>query len=293
MRYGVKPRSAVKPKSVPKPLPVVKRSPEPMRVVRVHEITSEENPSFREWKQLTLPRGIRKQGRALLSGYKIVEEAWQTFPEHVEVLILGGTRMSAPDNFPEAMRVVRLPAPLFQELDTIGTRAPLLVLRVPDLSPWTPNDGLPSGLSLFLPFQDPENLGAAIRSGLAFGASRIVLLREAAHPFHPKTLRASGGAVLRARLSSGPALAELPLDLPFVPLSLEGKDLSQATLQANCALLPGIEGPGLPGGWRSRSIRIPIRPDVESLNAATALSIVLYEWSRQRDAINPKEKRGA
>src|SRR5215470_12239591 len=72
---------------------IVKQSPAPMRVMRVHEITSAENPSFREWKQLTQPRGIRKQGRALLSGTKIVEEAWQTFPERVLVLILGGTRM--------------------------------------------------------------------------------------------------------------------------------------------------------------------------------------------------------
>src|SRR5262245_17226504 len=237
-----------------------------MRVMRVHEITSEENPSFREWKQLTAPRGIRKHGRALLSGPKIVDEAWRRFPEQVEVLLLGGTRMSAPDAFPETMKVVRLPAPLFQELDTIGTRSPLLVLRVPELSAWTPEQGLPQGLSLFLPFQDPENLGAAIRSGLAFGASPIVLLSGAAHPFHPKTLRASGGAVLRARLATGPAIAALPLDLPFVPLSLEGKDLSETTLPATCAFLPGIEGPGLPAGWRSRALRIPIRPDVDSLN---------------------------
>src|SRR5262245_56860679 len=258
-----------------------------MRVMRVHEITSEENPSFREWKQLTAPRGIRKHGRALLSGPKIVDEAWRRFPEQVEVLLLGGTRMSAPDAFPETMKVVRLPAPLFQELDTIGTRSPLLVLRVPELSRWTPEQGLPSGLSVFLPFQDRENLGAAIRSGLALGASQFVLLREAAHPYHPKALRASGGAVLRARLATGPALTELPLDLSFTPLSVEGNDLTDAMLPVNCALLPGTEGPGLPSAWRSRAIRIPIRPDVDSLNAAAALSIVLYEWSRQRGALTP------
>jgi len=261
-----------------------------MRDMRVYEITSEENPSYREWKQLTQPRGIRKHGRALLSGSKIVEEAWRTFPEQVDTLILGGTRMAAPDDFPDSAKVVRLTAPLFQELDTIGTKSPLLVLRVPELSTWMPEQGLPPGLSLFLPFQDPENLGAAIRSGLAFGVSRIVLLSGAAHPFHPKTLRASGGAVLRARLATGPALAELPLELPFVPLSLEGEDLSSVTLPTPCAVLPGIEGPGLPAPWRSRAIRIPIRRNVESLNAAAALAIVLYEWARRRSAINlPRE----
>jgi RNA methyltransferase, TrmH family len=262
--------------------------------MHVFEITSEENPSYREWKQLTQPRGIRKLGRALLSGNKIVEEAWRTFPEQVDTLILGGTRMAAPDGLPDSAKVVRLPAPLFQELDTVGTKSPLLVLRVPELSAWTPEQGLPPGLSVFLPFQDPENLGAAIRSGLAFGVSRIVLLSGAAHPFHPKVLRASGGAVLRARLATGPALAELPLDLPFVPLSVEGEDLARATLPNPCAVLPGLEGPGLPAPWRSHAIRIPIRPEVESLNAAAALAIVLYEWSRRRGAINsPKETREA
>jgi tRNA G18 (ribose-2'-O)-methylase SpoU len=265
----------------------VKRPSTPMRVVKVHEITSGENPSYREWKQLVAPGGIRKHGRALLSGTKIVDEAGRLFPERIEALLLGGTRMAAPEGLPESVKVVRLPAPLFKELDTVGTGAPLLVLRVPEPVRWTPEQGLPSGLSVFLPFQDPENLGAAIRSSLAFGASAIVLLRGAAHPFHPKVLRASGGAVLRARVATGPALGDLPLDLPFLPLSPEGEDLMQVTFPATCALLPGIEGPGLPAPWRARAIRISIRPEVDSLNAAAALAIALYEWSRRRAGINP------
>jgi tRNA G18 (ribose-2'-O)-methylase SpoU len=252
-----------------------------MQVLRVHEITSGENPSFREWKQLLSPRGMRKRGRALLSGTKIVNEALQIFPERAEVLVLGGARMLPPPDLPETTKVVRLSTALFQELDTIGTRAPLLVLGVPEPARWTPENGLPPGLSLFLPFQDPENLGTAIRSGLAFGVSQIVLLTGAAHPFHPKTLRASGGAVLRARLALGPALEALPAELPFVPLSPEGEDVTRFTFPATCALLPGMEGPGLPPLWRKRAIRIPIRPEVESLNAAVALAIVLHEWSRR------------
>lgn len=258
-----------------------------MRVLRVHEITSAENPSFREWKQLLAPRGMRKHGRALVSGSKLVNEALETFPEAADTLLLGGTRMSPPPDVPETTKVVRLPAALFQELDTIGTRSPLLVMHVPDLARWSSDEELPLGVSLFLPFQDPENLGAAIRSGLAFGVAQIVLLAGAAHPFHPKTLRASGGAVLRARLSIGPSLHELPRDLNLVPLSPEGSDLKQFTFPPASALLPGVEGPGLPAYWRERAVRIPIRPEVDSLNAAAAVSIALYEWSRQRGEISP------
>ena len=265
-----------------------------MRVLRVHEITSAENPSFREWKQLLAPRGMRKHGRALVSGAKLVTEALENFPEAADTLLLGGTRMSPPSDVPETTKVVRLPAALFQELDTIGTRSPLLVLQVPELTRWSPEHGLPVGVSLFLPFQDPENLGAAIRSGLAFGVAQVVLLGGAAHPFHPKTLRASGGAVLRARLSLGPSLSELPHNLAIVPLSPEGSDLMQFTFPSACALLPGIEGPGLPTYWRERAVRIPIRPEVDSLNAAATVSIALYEWSRQRGAvIPPTVTRGA
>ena len=257
-----------------------------MRVVRIHEITSEENPSVKAWKQLLAPRGMKKQGRALLSGPKIVSEALRVLPERAETVLLGGPRMTPPEDVPEGAQIVRLPSPIFQELDTSGTHAPLLVLRLPDPEPWTPADGLPPGLTLFLPFQDPENLGAAIRSGLAFGVSRIVLLVGAAHPFHPKTLRASGGAVIRAHLAQGPTLESLPGTLPLIPLSAEGQDITRFEFPPSCGLLPGVEGPGLPAAWRERAVSIPIRPEVESLNAAAAVAIALHEWARRRGALS-------
>ena len=262
-----------------------------MRVERIQEITSSENPSVKGWRLLLVPKGRQKQNRAILCGPKIVTEALRAFPDRAQTLILGGARMTPPEDLPETIQIVRLPTALFQELDAYGTRSPLLVLEIPELPEWTPKDGLPPGISLFLPFQDPENLGAAIRSGLAFGVAGIVLLGGAAHPYHPKTLRASGGAVLRARLALGPALAELPENLPLVPLSAEGEDLSSFTFPPSCALLPGIEGPGLPAPWRRRAVRIPIRPEVESLNAAAAVAIVLYEWARRSRELNRETGR--
>jgi tRNA(Leu) C34 or U34 (ribose-2'-O)-methylase TrmL len=180
---------------------------------------------------------------------------------------------------------------LLRELDIFGTRAPLLLIRLPDMPPWAPSEGFPPGASVMIPFQDPENVGAAIRSAAAFGAAQAILLAESAHPFHPKALRASGGAVLSLPLRSGPALGAVSPELPIVALSADGIDIRQAEFPEAFGLLAGLEGPGLPERWRRRAVRISIRPEVESLNAAAAMAVALYEWKRRegRNAEGGKE----
>jgi 16S rRNA (guanine527-N7)-methyltransferase len=175
-------------------------------------------------------------------------------------------------------------------LDVFGTHAPLLLIGLPDLRPWTPSEGFPAGVSVIIPFQDPENVGAAIRSAAAFGAAQAILLAECATPFHPKALRASGGAALSLPLRQGPALQTLSTELPIVALSADGTDIRQAVFPEAFGLLAGLEGPGLPEAWRRRAVRIPIRPEVESLNAAAAIAVALYEWKRKEGG-RPKAER--
>ena len=146
---------------------------------------------------------------------------------------------------------------------------------------------MPEGCTIFLPFQDPENVGAAIRSAVAFGAAQVILLAESAHPYHPKSLRASGGAVVHAKLLEGPSLKDLPESLPLVALSTDGRDLSGFVFPESFGLLVGMEGPGLPEKWKKHALAIPISHDVESLNAATAAAIALYVWSRSAKS-NPE-----
>ena len=68
--------------------------------------------------------------------------------------------------------------------------------------------------------------------------------------------------------------------MPYISLSGEGSPLTQYKFPESFALIPGIEGPGVPVHLRSHALSIPIKPDVESLNAATATAIALYEWKR-------------
>ncbi len=203
-------------------------------------------------------------------------------PGQVAAWMTAGDATSPPEGSPHAMAWYQLAPALFREIDVFGTRAPLLLVNVPPLPVWDPAEGLPEGVSLLVPFQDPENVGATIRSAVAFGVDQVILLEESAHPFHPKTLRASGGAVLRARLFEGPSIKKLPVALDILPLSTEGRNISTFTFPERFALLPGLEGAGLPEAWRSRALTIPIRPEVESLNAAAAVSVALYAWATSR-----------
>jgi 16S rRNA (guanine527-N7)-methyltransferase len=68
--------------------------------------------------------------------------------------------------------------------------------------------------------------------------------------------------------------------LPLLALSSEGRDISDFEFPESFGLLVGMEGPGLPDWWKKRARAIPIGPQVESLNAATAVAIALYAWSR-------------
>lgn len=249
---------------------------------RTHVIASAQNDTFIDLKKLLTGRGIRKQGRAVLAGARIVSEALERHPERCLAWITHGSDSPPPDAAPEKLGWIQLAPDLFRELDQFGTGAPLLLIETRPIPAWNPEEGLPEGPSLLLPFQDPENLGTAIRSAVAFGIEQVILLAESANPYHPKSLRASGGTVLDARFLSGPSIRELPAHLPLVPLSAEGADIAEAVFPATFAFLPGVEGPGIPDTWRHRAVAIPISPGVESLNAATAIGIALYVWSRSR-----------
>ena len=247
----------------------------------VREATSASNPAFRHAKELLTGKGIRKAGQALIAGARPVAEVLERFPENAVAWL---TDSNGPPPTASGVIWVRLADALFKELDVSGTHRPLLQVRVPEMAEWSETDPWPEGCTLFVPLQDPENVGAVIRSAAAFGAARVVLLREAAHPFHPKAARAAGPALFQTPLLWGPSVTELRVSaVPLLPLSGDGQDVSTVTFPERFGLVPGLEGPGLPEALRALpGLRIPIAPGVESLNAATATAIALYEWRRSR-----------
>ena len=247
----------------------------------VREVSSESNPTFKLCRDVLTGRGIRKNGQAILAGARQVAEVLERFADRAEGWLTGS--QGPPPPVPNLLWV-RLSDPLFKELDTSGTKSPLLLVRVPEMPAWSDDEPWPDGCTLFVPFQDPENVGAVLRSAAAFGVSRAVLLREAAHPFHPKAARAAGPALFQIPLLQGPSLQDLESrHAPLIALATEGPAVDETPFPGRFGLVPGVEGPGLPPRFREgERRRIPIAPGVESLNAATATAVALYAWNRGR-----------
>jgi 16S rRNA (guanine527-N7)-methyltransferase len=247
----------------------------------IREITSASNPTFRRLRAVLGGPGIREHGEAILAGSRIRDEILARFPEHVRGWLTDPGGPSPPN---ASIPWLRLADPLFRELDVAGTHAPLVLVRVPSMPAWTDEDPWPAGCMLFVPFQDPENVGAVIRSAAAFGVARVVLLREAAHPFHPRSSRAAGPALFQVPLQVGPRLADLrATGAPLIAMDTTGPELSDSPFPERFGLVVGVEGPGLPAHLREgERRRIAMQPGVESLNASAAAAIALYAWSRGR-----------
>jgi 16S rRNA (guanine527-N7)-methyltransferase len=246
------------------------------------DVLSATNPTFKVMRDLLGGRGIRKHGQALLAGSRPIAEVLHRHADHVDAWVTNTKGEPPPQS---SILWLRLADPLFAELDTAGTHAPLLLVRVPSIADWNADIAAPAGCTLFVPFQDPENVGAVIRSAAAFGVARVVLLREAAHPFHPRSSRAAGPALFQVPLFRGPSIGELhTANLPLITLSADGEDLAASPFPPSFGLVPGLEGPGLPEHLRGTlARRIPIAEGVESLNAATATAIALYQWKMSRN----------
>jgi len=147
--------------------------------------------------------------------------------------------------------------------------------------------------------QDPGNLGTLIRSAEAFAATAVLTTPNTVSEWNQKAIRASAGSVFRI-----PVIATTPTDLATLKKSLHlyaavADDpnaqnvlpIAEADLTQPCALMIGNEGAGLSEELLTLAdtrITIPTPGRIESLNAAIAGSLLLYEAARQRHALVPR-----
>lgn len=256
-------------------------------------ITSAENTLFRTWKECLTGKGIKKHGQFLISGERAIADTLERFPTNARNILVRGEAAPAPliqkarkateGNSPR-LSVVSLSLTLFDELDTAGTHAPLMVAQAPEL-PSADLSVAPKGLEVVCALQDPSNLGALLRSAAAFGANKVILLKECASPFHPKAVRAASAATLVVPIAQGPSIKDLPQVVTdpshWIALDMHGKKISAYTWPKDIRLLLGEEGQGVPEIKGANEVAIPMAPGVESLNATVASSIALFAYRAQ------------
>lgn len=223
-------------------------------------------------------RGIKKQRQFLHAGRKAVPEALARYPERFQALLYHQEEQLTGLVLPPGLRLYRLARPLFDALDLIGTRAPLLLGQLPEL-PVADLSAPPRGLELVCALGNPDNLGALLRSAAAFGANRVIFLPEAAQPFHPRALRSGANAQFELELLQGPAWADLAGAAgPLLALDAAGEALLDFSWPRDLRLVLGEEGQGLPPALALRRLAIPTTGKVESLNATVAASLALFAY---------------
>ena len=132
---------------------------------------------------------------------------------------------------------------------------------------------------------DPGNVGAVLRSALAFGAASVAIGPDCADPFGPRAVRASMGAIFAMPVARVDAVTEVPGER--IALAARSGEPLTGPLDHDATILVGAERTGLPGDVLAacdRVAHIPIHS--ESLNAAMAATVALYEVTRGRRAID-------
>lgn len=262
-----------------------------MALTSITQIKSQRNRLFVQIKRILKGKGVKKYRKSLVFGRKIVRDVLRHHRKYVDVaVIFDGCSDVKGLEMEQHVPVVELSRSLFRELDIYGTNYPFLIISRPEIPQFESTAPLPKGCSLFVPFQNPENVGSVIRSAVAFSVSAVIILKESADPFHHKAIRASAGAVFDAPIYIGPSINDIgnifgisrePKEQIFI-LHMNGDDIRNLTFHGESfGILPGIEGPGVPyTDLPYRTLKIPMYGPVESLNASVAVSIALYELSR-------------
>ncbi|GHU90185.1 23S rRNA methyltransferase [Clostridia bacterium] len=130
--------------------------------------------------------------------------------------------------------------------------------------------------------QDPGNVGSIIRTACATGIDAVVLNDGCADVSNPKTLRATMGTIFRQRVMRG---TDAEIRQAFGRVPVYAADMSgganPAEIQGSCAVVIGNEGSGISDFWRGLpTITIPMGGNCESLGAAAAAAIIMWELSK-------------
>lgn len=244
-------------------------------------ITSRKNPLLQQVKKLLSSRKAREEaGLFVADGTKLLQEAVKYFPGLDTVILSDGVELQVP----ESVRLIRVPGDVMESISPMQSpQGALFLCRLPEKMDLVPRPGM----LLLDGIQDPGNLGTMLRTADALQVP-VVLLEGCADPYSHKVVRASMGAVFRtpvvqctwAKVRQACVNAGIPVAV--TALSDRAKDLRQAAVQ-NMAVVIGSEGQGVRReiiDAADAELIIPMNPHCESLNAAVAATIVMWQMTK-------------
>ena len=248
----------------------------------MEEISSRKNPLIAHVKKLCADKKyLREECEYFCQGDKLLYEAVKWDAKIKTVLFCGD-----PPDVPECERMVRVPKDIIESISPMKS-APEVVFTCAMPEVWEP---IAAGRHLIMEnMQDPGNVGTILRTADALDCGTVILAGDCADPFSPKAVRASMGAVFRHKIIEVPvsSLVEQAKDigLPIYAAALDSTayDLRELELPESYAFAIGNEGHGLSRELLDASaarVIIPMSERCESLNAAIAAGVVLWEMYR-------------
>ena len=243
-------------------------------------ITSRKNPLLQQVKKLLTSRKEREAaGLFVADGTKLLKEAIRWWHGLDTVILSEGVDVAVP----VGVRTVVVPTDVMESISPMQTpQGALFLCRLPEKTPFTPKPGM----LLLDGIQDPGNLGTILRTADALQVP-VALLEGCADPYSHKVVRASMGAVFRMEIvqtawqQAKSACDEANIPVGVTALNDSAVDLRKANLQS-MAVVIGSEGQGVrPEILESaqKTLIIPMNPHCESLNAAVAAAIVMWQMN--------------
>ena len=258
---------------------------------RVRELRAAFARTSRDIPEVIGIEGEHLLAEALRSGLRLRTVFLRADPDRSETALRLLERLAIP----AAVPIVSLNEAVFRS--AVDTESPQGIAALAETPQFSLDQALAGERPLVIvaaALQDPGNFGTIVRSAEAFGAAGILALPGTVSIWNGKALRASAGSAFRlpvvseksALLFSALAQRSIPV-FAAVPAGRGAIPCSRADLRGPAALLIGNEGSGLSAELLERAdsrIAIPMPGRVESLNAAVAASLLLYEAARQRSA---------
>ena len=241
-------------------------------------ITSRKNPFLQQVKKLLSSRKAREEAGLFVSdGTKLLQEAVKYAPGLHTVILSDGVAVEVPGD----VRVIRVPEDVMASISPMqAPQGALFLCRLPEKTAFVPQ----RGMLLLDGIQDPGNLGTMLRTADALNVP-VVLLEGCADPYSHKVVRSSMGAVFRTPVVQATwaevreKCAAAGIGVAVTALSDRAKDIRNADL-CHMAVVIGSEGQGVRKeilDSADTELIIPMNAHCESLNAAVAATIVMWQ----------------